>query len=125
MRQQYHFHRRADGLAAWDVHRLVKLAAQLPVQSVDPDQFAELERNYWFEGADPATPRAVIEHIRLIDACDLSYPIILASDGRVMDGMHRICKAILLRQPHVNAVQFAHDPEPDYTNCNPEDLPYD
>ena len=32
---------------------------------------------------------------RKIEETDLEYPIILAADGRVMDGMHRVCKALL------------------------------
>ena len=35
----------------------------------------------------------MIEHIHLMDAADLAYPIILSSAGRVMDGMHRVAKS--------------------------------
>ena len=31
---------------------------------------------------------------QLIDEADLRYPIILDRAGRVMDGMHRICKPV-------------------------------
>jgi hypothetical protein len=37
-----------------------------------------------------------VEHVRLIEAADLSFAIILSSDGRVMDGIHRVAKAVLL-----------------------------
>ena len=37
----------------------------------------------------------MIEHIQLVQDCDLEHPIILDHNGRVMDGMHRICKALL------------------------------
>jgi hypothetical protein len=57
--------------------------------------------------------------------CDLSCPVILSSDGRVMDGMHRICKALLQGLDEVDAVRFNQDPEPDYIGVDPEDLPYD
>jgi hypothetical protein len=33
--------------------------------------------------------------MRLIDQADLAFPIILASNGAVMDGMHRVAKALL------------------------------
>ena len=56
--------------------------------------------------------------------CDFEYPVILSSDGRVMDGMHRICKALLLGHPDIEAVRFVHDPEPDFVGVHPEDLPY-
>lgn len=57
--------------------------------------------------------------------CDLAYPIILSSDGRIMDGMHRVCKALLENRTEIDAVRFRHDPEPDYIGIHPDDLPYD
>ena len=44
---------------------------------------------------------------------DLGYPIILASDGAIMDGVHRICKALLQDQETILSVQFSEDPKPD------------
>ena len=57
--------------------------------------------------------------------CDLAFPIILSSDGRVMDGMHRVCKALLQNHTEIKAVRFIQDPEPDYIGVHPDDLPYD
>jgi hypothetical protein len=42
----------------------------------------------------------------------------------VMDGMHRVAKALLLGRTTISAVQFEARIEPDYRNCRPEDLPY-
>lgn len=53
------------------------------------------------------------------------YPIILGFDGRVMDGMHRVARALLEGRTTIKAVQFEDHPEPDYRNCHPDDLPYD
>jgi len=64
------------------------------------------------------------EHARLIATADLAYPIILAVDGRVMDGMHRVARALLEGRPTIAAVRFAGPIEPDFRNCRPEDLPY-
>lgn len=71
------------------------------------------------------TCREVVDHARLMLDCDLAFPIILSSDGRVMDGMHRICKALLENRTEIEAVRFIHDPEPDYIGVHPGDLPYD
>lgn len=61
----------------------------------------------------------------LIDkSADLTYPIILSSDGRVMDGMHRVARALLEGETSIRAVQFRQDPPPDHRNCRPDDLPY-
>jgi hypothetical protein len=51
----------------------------------------------WFDGALNLLPacRAIAEHARDIYEADLSYPIILAQSGEVLDGWHRICRAFL------------------------------
>jgi len=57
--------------------------------------------------------------------CDLAFPVILSSDGRVMDGMHRVCKALFENRTEIEAVRFVHDPAPNYIGVDPDDLPYD
>ncbi len=84
-----------------------------------------MDESYWFSTGEDATCRAVMEHARLIAVADLSYPIILASDGRVMDGMHRVLKAILEGRHTIEAVQFNTDPAPDYVGVSPDELPYE
>jgi hypothetical protein len=41
-----------------------------------------------------------------------------------MDGMHRICKALLLGHDAIEAVRFLDDPDPAHIGIQPEDLPY-
>jgi hypothetical protein len=124
MRKQYNFWPGPHGLLAWDVDRLIRLSAQLPIVAVALTEVAELDSDYWFKDGQRPTVRAVVDHVRLIDAADLAYPVILAADGRVMDGMHRIAKALLMGRERVDAVRFAVTPEPDYRGVRPEDLPY-
>ena len=66
----------------------------------------------------------MIEHLKLIQEADLSFPIILSAAGAVMDGRHRIAKAALLGRSEIAAVQFREDPDPDYEGRGPEELPY-
>jgi hypothetical protein len=66
----------------------------------------------------------VVEHAKLIAEVDTSYPIILGHDGRVMDGMHRIARALLEDRTEIAAVRFRSPIEPDYRNCSPDELPY-
>jgi hypothetical protein len=125
MRKQYHFRSSDRGLLAWDVDRLVALSADLPRREVPLHAIRELDEPYWFGGADDVpTCRAVVEHARLMRQADFRYPIILSSDGRVMDGMHRVGKALLDGHRTISAVQFENDPEPDYVGCRPDELPY-
>lgn len=126
MRKQYHFWPGDDGLDAWDVDQLIELSQGRPVRKVDVSSIAEVDTVYWFnDETDPPTVRNVAEHARLIQEVDMSYPIILGYDGRVMDGMHRIARALLKERETIDAVQFEEPVPPDYRNCHPDELPYD
>ena len=126
MRKQYHFRPSERGLLAWDVDRLVALTENSPRFQVPLTAIRELDEPYWFSsGNHDATCRAVVEHARFIAESDLGFPIILSADGRVMDGMHRVAKALLNGSTTIEAVRFEHDPEPDYVGVPPEDLPYE
>jgi hypothetical protein len=124
MRKQYHFRQSLLGLCAWDVHRLVELTRDLVREHVPLSTIRELDESYWGNEGPRMTCRGVVEHARLMLDCDLAYPVILSSDGRVMDGKHRIGKALLEGRSDVEAVRFVHDPEPDYVGVAPDDLPY-
>jgi hypothetical protein len=125
MRTQYHFRKSSQGLCAWSVHRLIELSRSLAHERVPLSAIHELDETYWADGDNQRlTCRQIADHARLIQNCDLSFAVILSSDGRVMDGMHRICKALLQGSSHVEAVRFIHDPEPDYIGAHPDVLPY-
>jgi hypothetical protein len=125
VRKQYHFWPGEHGFDAWDVDRLVELSRGLPIKDVELASIDEVDSVYWFDDeSQRPTVRRVVEHARLIEDVDLSYPVILGVDGRVMDGMHRIAKALLVGRETIRAVQFDTHLEPDYRNCRPEDLPY-
>ena len=86
----------------------------------------EVDTVYWFdEETDPPTVRRVVDHARLMEEVDVAHPIILGFDGRVMDGMHRVARALLEGRTTIKAVRFEDHPVPDYRNCHPDDLPYD
>jgi hypothetical protein len=124
MRKQYNFRPSANGLDAWDVDNLIAASADLPIREVALDSIADVDTDFWFKFGPMPTVRRIIDQIRIIQEVDLSYPIILGSDGRVMDGMHRIARAILDGHSTIKAVRFVAEPEPDYRDCSPEDLPY-
>jgi len=103
----------------------VALTKTFQRQRVKIDSIREVDETSWFGSKpDELTWRSIVEHVRLIGETDLSYPIILSSAGRVMDGMHRVAKALLEGQETIEAVQFSQDPEPDYEDVHPDDLPY-
>lgn len=124
MRKQYHFRPRPDGLRAWDVDRLIELARDLPVIDIPLSDIADLDRPYWYDHGYVPTVRSVAEHARLILDADLSFPIILSAGGGVMDGMHRVAKAVVEGRSRISARRFREDPEPDYVGKTPDELPY-
>jgi hypothetical protein len=125
VRKQYNFWPGEHGLDAWDVDHLIELSRRLPVHEVSLDSITEVDSDYWYQYSPvPCTVRRIVEHMQRTVEADLSFPIILAANGRVMDGMHRVARAILDGNSTISAVRFDTDPDPDYRNCLPEDLPY-
>jgi len=125
VRKQYHFWPSEKGFNAWDIDRLIAMSSDLAIREISVDSIDEVDTNYWFNaGSLSPTVRSVVDHVRLVQEVDPSHPIILGPDGRVMDGMHRIALALLEGRPSIRAVRFEILPEPDYRNCQPEDLPY-
>jgi len=126
MGKQYHFWPAGagDGVDAWDVDRLIELASELNDEIVEIAEIGEVDAVYWFDDERHSpTVRAVVDHARRIAEVEAAYPIILGPDGRVMDGMHRIARAMLDGRSAIRAVRFSKLPEPDHKNCQPTDLP--
>lgn len=126
IRKQYHFRQSPQGLIAWDVTKLIEKSANLIIKEIKLEDIKELDECFWYDlgGAEP-TCRNIVEHIKLIKVTDSQYPIILSHDGRVMDGMHRVCKALLEGKTAIHAVQFDENIPPDHIGIDPDDLLYD
>lgn len=107
----------------WFMERVWYLARELPVRQMPIDQIVELDQDCWFGSSSRPTCRAVADHARRIFEADFQYPIILSAEGHLMDGGHRIAKAYLLQMQTIPAVQFLHDPEPDYVLAPDAPLP--
>lgn len=90
----------------WSVARLIRLARDLPVMRIP------LEHLYIWHTYEKLSLREMVGHIKSINAADLSYPIILDEDGVLMDGRHRIMKALLLGKKKIKAVRFEANPSP-------------
>ena len=96
----------------WDTQRLWEASSGLPKTKVSIESIPEVDINCWFESREP-TLRAIAGHAVRIATADLSYPIILNDCGELMDGGHRICKALSLGHSTILAVRFSQTPEPD------------
>ncbi len=108
------------GRAFWWTESLWAASSHLPVIEVPVDAIQELDEDCWFDGRAPSC-REVAEHARRIQEADLRHPVILRSDGRLMDGGHRLAKAWLEGHEVVRAVRFVTDPEPDWFQPEPTD----
>ena len=126
MRKQYHIRHSERGLLAWDVDRLLGLTSgqgqvELPLEGI-----RELDETFWFSGdGDKPTCRRVAEHAKLINETSLDHPIIIDPEGRVMDGMHRVCKALISGLKTIKAVELLAMPEPDFVGVPTDQLPYE
>lgn len=124
LHQQYHFRKSAKGLLAWDVLKLIELSKEFDITDVPLCDIRELKEDYWFSLGALPTSEDIAQHAKQIYEADISYPIILCPEGRVMDGMHRVCKAFLEARESIPAVQFKVLHEPDYVGKQPDELPY-
>ena len=61
------------------------------------------------------TLRSFLGHVKLVNDADLSYPILLNEDGGIIDGKHRLAKAILDGHKTIKARRFEKDPAACFT----------
>lgn len=61
---------------------------------------------------DNLTLRQMVMHMKAVNDANLNCPIILDDEGDVMDGRHRIMKALLLGKKTIKAVRFEKNPPP-------------
>ena len=92
----------------WNISRLIQLTKNFKVLEIPLDH---LYLNYSY---DNLTLREMVMHIRTIEKADLSFPIILDENGELLDGHHRIMKALWKNQSTIKAVRFDKNPSP----CN-------
>lgn len=90
----------------WSVSRLIDLSKKLEVFEIPMNYL------YVYYKYDKLTLREMVTHIKAVLEADLSYPIILDEDGEVMDGRHRIMKAMLEGAKTIKAVRFETNPPP-------------
>ncbi|WP_126976170.1 hypothetical protein [Frigidibacter oleivorans] len=125
MRKQYHTRTVGGERHTWDVHRLVRLSRGVPVEWIAIESLAEIDTLWWYQGEDRfPTPRSIAVHLRLVAEADLKWPILICGEGRLMDGMHRVLKALVEDRCKIAAIRLNPTPEPDFVNVDLQALPY-
>ncbi|RLG68164.1 MAG: hypothetical protein DRO11_09365 [Methanobacteriota archaeon] len=90
----------------WSISRLFELSKDFEVMEVPLDHI-NLYSTY-----EKLTLRNMVMHMKAIDRADLSFPIILDEDGELMDGRHRLMKALYTGQKAIRVVRFDRNPPP-------------
>ena len=94
------------GKCHWNVSRLIQLSKDLPIMTIPIEH---LNFAKWYS---EMSLRQLVGHMKSVNKADLKYPIILDEDGEVMDGRHRIMKALLTGKKTIKAVRFEENPSP-------------
>ena len=94
----------------WKTDSLISAALDLPIFQFNIKQVSVDEVLRW----KLVNLRDYISHYRRVVQADLSKPIILRVDGYIMNGWHRIIKAITQGKAYLPAKQFKINPEPDF-----------
>ncbi len=99
------------GKHRWSVARLIELSKDLEVMEI-PLAHLNMYNTY-----NKLTLREMVMHMNAVNSADLKHPIILDEDGEIMDGRHRVMKALLTEALTIKTVRFDENPSP----CRIED----
>ena len=94
------------GTQHWSVARLAQLSADFDVIEIP---IAHMNVYYTYNNM---TLREMCGHIESVNNADMSKPIILDEDGVIMDGRHRLMRAIIDGAETIKAVRFIENPRP-------------
>jgi len=95
-----------QGCKRWSVSRLFELVRGFEVIEIP---LTHLNIAYTY---DSMSLRELAGHALSIKNADLKFPIILDEDGSVLDGRHRVMKALLEGKESILAVRFKENPTP-------------
>ena len=95
----------------WSVTRLIEHSKGLPVFEIPLAGIFIGEKVF----SESRAARAIAEHVKRVNETCLDYPILLDPDGFIMDGWHRVVKALVEGRETIKAVRFDTLPCCDFT----------
>lgn len=99
------------GNRTFQVHDCIRLAKDLPVEDV------QIRHMYMAYGCPcGGTLRSFVAHMRMVTSADLDCPVLLDEDGMLIDGKHRLARALLEDIPVIKVKRFDVDPEDGYVS---------
>lgn len=96
----------------WQVAMLYQHVETQPVIDVAVCPLVDQEKVSWFNGHDVPL-NEVAHHIRRVVHANCHHPILLAPNGRIIDGMHRLLQAYLANKQTLKAKRLMHMPQPE------------
>lgn len=98
-----------DGNLVWEITSLIRHAEDQGLEVFDlPLCGINLSVAVWEVGDMKIKDFA--KHWKKAADVNLDYPIILDDDGFIMDGWHRVAKALFLELPTIKAIRFDKTP---------------
>jgi hypothetical protein len=94
----------------WIVTNLIERAKSLPVFDL-PLAAIYIGSEVW---GPVRSAHDLAGHMRRVLDVDTSYPIILDQEGFIMDGWHRVTRALIDKKETIKAVRFDVTPPHDY-----------
>lgn len=64
------------------------------------------------------SPFGLAYHMRRALDVDTNYPVIMSEEGFIMDGWHRVLRALIDGKPTIKAVRFNKTPPHDYLKAD-------
>lgn len=104
------------GDKVWTVSNLIERSKDLPVFEL-PIQAIYLGANIW---SPIRSAKSLAKHMKRVMSASLDHPIILDEDGFIMDGWHRVTRALVDGVATVKAVRFEENPPHDFVNKEDE-----
>lgn len=102
MEEEHHW----NGKKAWVMAKLIEAAKDLPVFDL-PLLHIDIDVAPW--GRDH-TIESFAYHVKRAQKADMSYPVIMNDSGFIMNGWHRVLKALVEGRESVKAVRFEVTP---------------
>lgn len=102
-----------DGNKVWEVTSLIYQVQKQNLEVFElPLCGINLATTCWESG--DLKIKNFAKHWKRANETDLNYPVILDDDGFIMDGWHRVAKALFLGLSTIKAVRFDKTPSCDY-----------
>jgi hypothetical protein len=103
----------AGAYHVWQTPRLWELASNLEVEEIDITSLDRNDQVIWFTPDRQPTLSSMAAHYRRCQSADMGYPIILDPEGNVVDGLHRIVRAMAEGSSSIRCVRIREMPAPD------------